>query len=416
MKTTNNLSMGLMLLVVLTLSVTTLSAQKYKSYEGLVMCGYQGWFNTPYDGMEKGWTHYWRKGKFEPGYATIDFWPEMSEYKKSYKTSFKHSDGSPATVFSSVDTSTTDLHFKWMKDYGIDGAFLQRFAPAIKSVKGAKHCDQILDNVLASSKKYDRAVALMYDLSGMESGGDARMIADIENIDSKYELSKSKNDNYLHHNGKPLITVWGVGFNDGRKYGYDEVERFVAHLKKMGFSVMLGVPTYWRELKSDTMPDERLHDIIRSADIIMPWFVGRYNNDRYPRFKRNIAEDQKWCDANNVGYVPLVFPGFQWLNMKDPTQNQNVISRLGGDFYWNQIAGAISSGVKMLYVAMFDEVDEATAIMKCYRSSDAPLNGDDKFYGIDDHLQPDHYLWLTGQAKKMLNGKIKFTETQPERK
>ncbi len=403
------------LALLLMMSATTLLAQQYKSYKGLVMCGYQGWFNTPTDGMNKGWAHYTRIGKFQPEYASIDFWPDMNEYKVKYKTSFQHSDGSAATVFSSADPSTTDLHFSWMKEYGIDGVFLQRFAPAIKNKKGLIHCNQILDNVLSSSKKHNRAVALMYDLSGMEAGGDERMINDIETIESKYKLSKGKIDNYLHHNGKPLITVWGVGFNDGRAYGFDEVERFVAHLKKMGFSVMLGVPTYWRELKSDTVPDERLHEIIKSADIIMPWFVGRYDDQRYPRFKKNIAADQQWCDKEGVDYVPLVFPGFSWVNMKHEDRNDTPISRLGGDFFWRQIAGAISSGAKMLYVAMFDEVDEGTAIMKCYRNSEVPLNGADKFYGIDDHLESDHYLWLTGEAKRALNGEIELTETQPIR-
>lgn len=102
------------------------------------MTGYQGWFNTPGDGADKDWTHYQKNGVFKPGHCTIDFWPDVTEYEKTYKTSFRYADGPLVYVFSSYDASTTDLHFKWMTDCGIDGAFMQRFIhrltePAIKN-------------------------------------------------------------------------------------------------------------------------------------------------------------------------------------------------------------------------------------------------------------------------------------------
>src|SRR6476620_625413 len=79
---------------------------KFTSYKGLIMAGYQGWFNAPSDGADRGWNHY-RKGKiFEPGACTIDLRPDMTEYKKQYKTSFQLPDGKPAYVFSSYDKST----------------------------------------------------------------------------------------------------------------------------------------------------------------------------------------------------------------------------------------------------------------------------------------------------------------------
>ena len=122
------------------LIVTGISAQtkhalssKYMTYKGLVMAGYQGWFNCEGDGADRGWTHYNKNGKFEDGSCTIDYWPEMDEYKVKYKTPFKFADGSSAYVFSSFDESTVDLHFKWMKEYGIDGVFMQRFFSVLTS-------------------------------------------------------------------------------------------------------------------------------------------------------------------------------------------------------------------------------------------------------------------------------------------
>ena len=37
------------------------------------------------------------------------------------------------------------------------------------------------------------------------------------------------------------------------------------------------------------------------------------------------------------------------------------------------------------------------------------------FEGIDDDLETDYYLWLTGQAGKMLRKQIALQETQPKR-
>ncbi|MDF1570827.1 MAG: hypothetical protein P1P82_04345 [Bacteroidales bacterium] len=88
------------------------TSSKFMSYMGLVMAGYQGWFNCEGDGADRGWTHYSKGGIFESGSCTIDLWPEMDEYEVKYKTPFTYADGSPAYVFSSYDESTVDLHFR----------------------------------------------------------------------------------------------------------------------------------------------------------------------------------------------------------------------------------------------------------------------------------------------------------------
>ena len=40
------------------------------------------------------------------------------------------------------------------------------------------------------------------------------------------------------------------------------------------------------------------------------------------------------------------------------------IPRRGGRFYWRQVERALQAGSTMLYGAMFDEVDEGTAMFK----------------------------------------------------
>src|SRR5690606_36318343 len=85
---------------------------------------------------------------------------------------------------------------------------------------------------------------------------------------------------YLHHQGKPLVAVWGVGFSDGRRYTLEECRRLVDFLQHDpeygGNAVLLGVPYYWRDLDRDTVSDPALHDLLRQADVLSPWSVGRY--------------------------------------------------------------------------------------------------------------------------------------------
>ena len=189
----------------------------YPTYKGLVMAGYQGWFRAPDDGSKKGWGHYGKGNKFDFENNTIDFWPEVSEYKKTYKTVFKYDDGTNAKVFSSVDKSTTDLHFKWMKDYGVDGVFMQRFFGVTRNHKNTnKPQDIILRNALRAAKVNNRAIAVMYDLSGLKANGEdcSSIIEDWKMLVDKLKVTnQGEHQNYLYHNGKPLVAIWGVGFS-----------------------------------------------------------------------------------------------------------------------------------------------------------------------------------------------------------
>ena len=63
-------------------------------------------------------------------------------------------------------------------------------------------------------------------------------------------------------------------------------------------------------------------------------------------------------------YLPVIYPGFSWDNLQQQPPGTSQISRLGGDFLWRQFYDAANLGLDMAFVAMFDEVDEGTAIFK----------------------------------------------------
>lgn len=428
-----NINKKLLLLLVFCLSLSINSQNKhakkskYSSYKGLVMAGYQGWFRTPEDKSGAKWVHYGANEKFDKEYNTIDFWPDVSKYKKTYETSFKFPDGTKARVFSSFDKSTTDLHFKWMKDYGVDGVFMQRFFGVTKRVDNPNRSeDVILKNAINAAEVNNRAIAVMYDLSGLNPKTDdcSSVIEDWKTIVNNLKATQS--ENYLHHNGKPLVAIWGLGFPDRpydiRKIG---INRLIDFLKNDpiygGCSVMLGVPTYFRELDKDCLPDPYLHEVIKSADIVLPWMVQRFTpllHQDEIRYRDHVMADIKWCKANNVDYVPLVYPGFSWHNLSKRNPglarhtSYGAIPRVGGKFFWDLSYNAISAGADMLYIAMFDEVDEGTAIIPILNK---PPNSKEVHFVDNDDMPADHYLFLTGEAGKMLRKEIPLNYKMPKR-
>jgi lysophospholipase L1-like esterase len=385
--------------------------KKYDSYKGLAMAGYQGWFSCPGDGSERGWYHYCgRNGLFQPGICTIDMWPDVSEYIKTYKTEFSFADGSPAYVMSEYDESTVETHFRWMREYGIDGVFVQRFVSEIKNPKSYNQLNKVWKSAINAANINNRAVSVMYDLSGMNPGDEQLVLKDIDAISSQYDIKERKNNtSYLHHNGKPLVAVWGVGFNDRRRYGFKEAEIIIDALIERGFSVLIGVPTHWRLMGDDTLDDPELHRLIKKCDIVMPWLVGRFNENSFPRFAEIVKDDIEWCKANGMDYAPLAFPGFSWVNMN---KRSRPIPRNRGSFYWKQLSTHIGNGAEMFYLAMFDEIDEGTAIFKC--ATEVPA-GDSYFLPLDADLGNDYYLFLAGQATRMLRKEIPFTTGIPKR-
>ncbi len=382
---------------------------------GKVMCGYQGWFTAEGDGAAMGWTHWWGNDGFRPGSCVVDFWPDVSELDpdERFKTSFQHADGSPAQVFSAFNEKTVLRHFQWMKDYGIDGVFVQRFVTDLSTPKGMRGVNVVLDHCREGANLYGRTYAVMYDLSSMQGGEMQHVIDDWKLLVDRMQITKDPA--YLHHSGKPVVAVWGFGFNDGRKYTPKEGLELIKFLKDDphygGCTVMLGVPTYWRTLDRDCVNDQTVHELILKADIVSPWAVGRYESpaEAVKYAERTMKPDIAWCKEHGKEFLPVVFPGFSWHNMNRHSPSDQI-PRLKGKFLWTQYAEAKKAGATMVYQAMFDEVNEGTAIFKC---TDDPPIGDSKFLTYEG-LPSDFYLRLTGSATRMIRGETPLTEQMPQ--
>jgi hypothetical protein len=384
--------------------------------DGKVLCGYQGWFNTPGDGTNFGFTH-WGQGldRSDGGRFTVDMWPDVSEYDPQDLTivpNLKMPDGSPARLYSAFRKGPVLLHHKWMRQYGIDGVFVSRFIGEASSRSRSRHVNQVLANVREGCHREGRVWAMMLDLSTGRNASTAMVMDDWKFLCDKAMVREDSR--YLHHQGKPVVLLWGLGFKD-RPWTPEQGEELVAFFKKDpkygGVYLIGGIDPHWRTLRGASRTDEAWAKVYRSFDAISPWDAGRYrDNASMDRLRKDVWEpDLVELKRLNMGYMPTAFPGFSWDNLKRAQPGSTNIARRKGEFYWRQFAIFRSLGVRTIFVGMFDEVDEGTAI---YKVTNEPPVG--KHFVTYEGLPSDYYLRLTGAATRMIRGDIPLSQTIPD--
>ena len=369
-----------------------------------VLCGYQGWFRCPDDPAKVGWRHWSRDAKkIGPDTLSFEMWPDMTEYEDDEKypaPGFTNPDSKPAHLFSSANPKTVDRHFRWMQQYGIDGVFLQRFIVDLND----RSMDQVLVNVQKSANTTGRVFALCYDLSGAPSD----KVYDLLVADWKRLVDEKKitqDGRYLHHNKKPVLFVWGF-YSD--RFGPELANRIIDFFKndpKYGVTLIGGCQWWWK-----TEKNQEWAKAFRRFDVISPWNVGNYAkvDDQKQASTAYWKEDLQEAKKAGMSYLPVIYPGFGWTNLMGKKAAKDDLPRLGGEFYWRQFSTAAYLGMDMAYVAMFDEVDEGTAIFKV--SNTPPKPGRFVTY---DGLPSDWYLRLTGEGTKLIRGERKNQKTVP---
>ena len=381
-----------------------------------MLMGYQGWFACPGDGspMNK-WVHWFDTQTPTSANVTVDFWPDISELDPDelFATAMTLPDGSPAKVYSPWNQKTVLRHFKWMKDNDLDGVFLQRFTSELGTSSNFAWRNGVAANVRLGAETYGRVFAIMYDVSGQnESTLVSTLINDWAYLVNTVQITNSPR--YIRHNGKPVVTIWGFGFNT-RSNNPTEAQTLIDFFKAAGCTVMGGVPTYWRTLGNDSQTNAAWAAVYRSFDILSPWLVTRFSTtNAADGFKTGtLIPDLNECHLHSIGYMPVVWPGFSWTNVNGGTYNQ--IPRYGGAFYWRQVYNSISAGCTMLYGAMFDEMNEGTSMFKMAPTpAQLPAQGAFVPLNIDGTALPsDWYLRLAGQATKMLRGEIPLQSQIP---
>jgi hypothetical protein len=385
--------------------------------DGKVLLGYQGWFTCPSDGSGR-WTH-WARGTPAPETLSIDVYPDLTELEPDERCEIPGMTiaGKPAYLFSSRNPKTVARHFRWMRDYGLDGVLVQRFIGETRRKRSDG--EVVLKNIMNAARESGRTFAIEYDISGGNPETFAQTIKD----DWTYlvdEIKVTQHPNYQRHSGKPLVSVWGMGLNENAHPPTDAkvAKELIGWFKNTAkVTYMGGTPARWSTLTRDSRTDPEWAEVYAMMDVVQPWNVGRYGTlDAVNQWKDEVLiPDVKKAAENHQIYMPVVFPGFSWNNLKKNSR-PNQIPRLRGEFLWRQAYNAKMAGAKVLKIAMFDEVDEGTAILKAApHRKDAPEQGFWLTLDADGaELPSDWYLRLAGEITRMFHGEIKPDPKLPE--
>ncbi len=393
------------------------------------LCGYQGWFGAKGDGSKlNNWDHWSSTPGRKPNERNVvaDMWPDLREFDDDelFETNFKFKDGTKARLYSAYNEKSILRHLQWMKEYGIDGVVLYRFVTAVnaKSEINPKqeHRDKVLQNIKKGCETHGRVFLVKYDISDTAPGS---LLEDIKN-DWKYLIDHLKitgSDRYLHEQGRPVVSLSGFGYR-GRPGTPGELEELINWFHNTDntyrATILGAVPKKWNTPGWEDYT--KWNTVFKKFDIICPWATNRFTDDAGADSYRHkyLEPEFEECKKNNIIYMPVIFPGFSWHNLKrgkKPRPEINSTPRNGGKFFWRQAYNAVDAGVPTIFAAMFDEVNEGTALFKLAENKEqVPGEGDFLTLDADSvQLKSDWYLRLCGETAKMMRGEIPISKEIP---
>ena len=252
------------------------------SVRGKVMCGYQGWFRCPGDAANLGWIHWSRDTRqIALDLLTFEMWPDMTDYSPAERypaPGFTYPGGRQAELFSSDDPRTVLRHFEWMRDYGIDGAWLQHFLVDLPGGPGAVRYPtrlRVMNHVRAAARQTGRVWALSYDIAGMS----LERIFDVLTADWKNMVDQKvvEDPRYLHQGGRPVVQIWG--FYAGNAHDPMTVDLGAPDRFLPGPRPVQRFPGRRRGLGLAAQPRPSLAQVLRAVRRLLPWNIGNYTID-----------------------------------------------------------------------------------------------------------------------------------------
>ena len=380
-----------------------------------LMCGYQGWFRCPGDAFNRGWIHWSRHGqRLAPDTLTFEMWPDMTEYTAAERFAvpgFTHPSGAQAELFSTDNAATVRRHFEWMKQYGIDGVYLQHFVvdlPGGPNEARYPSRRRVIDHLRAAALATGRVWALAYDMAALPED----KVFDLLTRDWKRMVDErvTADPRYLHERGRPVVQIWGFYYQNSSNHMSPALgNRLIDFFRVEGpyAAYLVGGGSWdWRRIQ-----DPEWRQMFDRFEAYMPWNVGNYSRDQQGVKHASTAtwaEDRRQFQTRGATWIPVVYPGFSWDNLQQKPAGTTNIARRQGEFLWEQFYELARLGEDSAYVAMFDEVDEGTAIFKVTSSPPTQAH----FVGYEG-LPSDWYLRLVGEGGRMIRGQRPASRTIP---
>ncbi len=359
--------------------------------KGKVMAGYQGWFRTPNDIEDGGWRHWISGQTMAPEKYTVDMWPDLTEYDPS--SLFRAADvttagGAPAHIFSSASYPAVLKHFRWMRKHNIDGAWLQRFR-----MHAGSEADFVLRNVSQAAAEEGRVWGVEYDVSGKSDSAVLGLLqADWQWLTGQFDVVNDPR--YVREGGKPVVFIWGLSVPD-RGFTPATADAVVDWFQAQGCHVIGGIPNVW-------------------SGLIAAWQTHIAKYDGVLVWQSTSTSEVSFFNNRGQDYYPHIWPGFSWAHLKKQPANPptQYTDRNGGQFYWDKGRTWINAGADRLFIGMFDEYDEGTAIMPMTDDPPPPHTEWGRF--LNNQGKPgDWWMMLSDELKRMMWGQRANTGTLP---
>ena len=281
----------------------------------------------------------------------------------------------------------------------------------------------------AGAEAHGRVFAIMYDISGTRRGDASSRRSRPTGSTSSTRSKLTASPRYLADGGKPVV-IWGPRLLRPTPARRQQAQQLIAWFTERRRQPprprrsIGGVPTKWRTATDDSKTDAPGR--------------GRLLARRLPLVRRRVAVDRgRYADdagadafatADIVPDLAAAKVGADALHARRASRVlwHNLNASAGGrSSTRSRGAGAPSTGARSSnaapgrlddpYTAMFDEVDEGTAMFKVAASA-ATLPAGASLVPLDadgQTLPSDFYLRLGGAATGMLRGDLPLTATLP---
>lgn len=364
---------------------------------GRLTAGYRGKLSTPPAGKVSS-----SASPLVP--IEVRLWPYTQEYALRVDNNLS-SITRGSHFFTQAYEDTTNIHLRWLKQYGIDGIAVLRpvseIGHSVPSSSKPLTPNRVLTQVQIAAEARGITFFVMYDLSSKEKMTEV-WLPRIKDDFSSFVDSVAGSRSWALEDYRPVVGIRGIGLNDPGRSVKDYIE-LITFLKRRGYYVVGGVSDTWRT-------QTRLASVFKELDMIMPWSVGVYSNTSSANkfAQRHYKEELEWTRSRGIDYMPVIWPGIE-------PQKQSKVSRNQGKFLWRQFYNLFETGHDTAYIASLDGYDDATAILKAASdSSMTPENYSASTLSSEGkYVAPDYYLRLAGAGARMIRGQQGISKNVP---